>query len=302
MYTAGEFVFYRRSHGSLVPPIRSFHARWKANYSPVKGDSPLWCSFVNVVNCGKGEGAHAPAHRTGKFLLQYGAAHSHAQEPTFGPRSNFGGKWCGRTAPWFRGPTLPVLGHGGGGGHQQTPPFPPSTRCPPHPLHSHDPRSKGDKIRSRCRTLAFSRARKRAEMLSHPYILRDPQTKGDKIRSGGLTPAFSKAQKTAEILFQPCILGGLLTNAEKIRSGHLTPAFSGARERAEMLRHPCILGGPQTKAEKLRTGCLILAVSGPKKGRKCYVTPAFSGISKQRRTKSEVLASPLPSQAPKRGR
>ena len=31
------------------------------------------------------------------------------------PRSNFGGKVCARTDPWFRGQTLPVPGHGGGG-------------------------------------------------------------------------------------------------------------------------------------------------------------------------------------------
>ena len=31
------------------------------------------------------------------------------------PRSNFGGKVCARTAPWFRGQTLLVPGHGGGG-------------------------------------------------------------------------------------------------------------------------------------------------------------------------------------------
>ena len=31
------------------------------------------------------------------------------------PRSNFGGKACARTAPWFRGQTLLVPGHGAGG-------------------------------------------------------------------------------------------------------------------------------------------------------------------------------------------
>ena len=31
------------------------------------------------------------------------------------PRSNLGGKVCARTNPWFRGQTLLVLGHGGGG-------------------------------------------------------------------------------------------------------------------------------------------------------------------------------------------
>ena len=41
---------------------------------------------------------------------------------------------------------------------------------------------------------------------------------------------------------------------------------------------------------------------GPTTERKCYVTPAFSGVSKQKGTKSEVVASPLPSPGPKRGR
>ena len=31
------------------------------------------------------------------------------------PRSNFGGKVCARTAPWFRGQALPVPRYGGGG-------------------------------------------------------------------------------------------------------------------------------------------------------------------------------------------
>ena len=31
------------------------------------------------------------------------------------PRSNLGGNVCARTNPWFRGQTLLVLGHGGGG-------------------------------------------------------------------------------------------------------------------------------------------------------------------------------------------
>ena len=30
------------------------------------------------------------------------------------PRSNFGGKACAGTTPWFSGRTLPVPGHGGG--------------------------------------------------------------------------------------------------------------------------------------------------------------------------------------------
>ena len=96
---------------------RSSHARWKAHYSPVSCDSLLWCSFVNVVNCGKGEGTHVPAQRAGKFFFRgTGLPTAVRKNQPLVPRSNLGGKVCARTNPWFRGQTLLVLGHGGGGG------------------------------------------------------------------------------------------------------------------------------------------------------------------------------------------
>ena len=49
------------------------------------------------------------------FFPQYWAAHGHAQEPTSGSAVEFWGKACAGTAPWFRGRTLLVLGHRGGG-------------------------------------------------------------------------------------------------------------------------------------------------------------------------------------------
>ena len=61
--------------------------------------SLLWCSFVNVVNCGKGEGVHAPAQRAGNFFSAVRGC----------PRS------CARTNPWFRGRIL-------GGKRAQEPP------------------------------------------------------------------------------------------------------------------------------------------------------------------------------------
>ena len=88
------------------------------------------------------------------------------------------------------------------------------------------------------------------------------------------------------MLCPPCILGGPQTKGDKIRSDCLTPAFLGAQKRAEMLCHPFILGDPQKQGDKIRSGCL---------------TPAFSGaqrVPKQRGTKSQVAASPLPSWAP----
>ena len=51
-----------------------------------------------------------------KNFPRYGAAHGRAQEPTPGSAVKFWGKVCARTAPWFRGQTLLVPGHGGGGG------------------------------------------------------------------------------------------------------------------------------------------------------------------------------------------
>ena len=68
-----------------------------------------------------------------------------------------------------------------------------------------------------------------------------------------------------------------------------------------LLRHPCILGIPKQRGTKSELAASPLPSRGPKRGRKCYVTPAFSGIPKQRGTKSELAASPLPFRGPKRG-
>ena len=94
------------------------------------------------------------------------------------------------------------------------------------------------------------------------------------------------------------------------------------------LPHPCLLGGPKeggnatpplhsrgapNTGDKIRSGhqkrnedCPGFLNStgrlGPKRGWKCYVTPTFSGVAKQRGTKPELAASPLPSRGPKRGR
>ena len=72
-----------------------------------------------MVNCGKGEGTHVPAQRAGKFFFRgTGLPTAVRKNQPLVPRSNLGGKVCTRTDPWFRGQTLPVLGHGGmiGGG------------------------------------------------------------------------------------------------------------------------------------------------------------------------------------------
>ena len=69
-----------------------------------------------------------------------------------------------------------------------------------------------------------------------------------------------------------------------------------------MVRHPCVLGGPKTEGEEIRIGSLTPAFSlAEKRGRKYYVTPAFSGVPKPKGTKSELVASSLPSHGPKMG-
>ena len=70
---------------------------------PIRGDPISHSqahSFVNVVNCGKGEGTHVLAQRAGNFFF---------------PAVRDCPRLCARTNPWFRGQTLLVLGHGGGG-------------------------------------------------------------------------------------------------------------------------------------------------------------------------------------------
>ena len=94
------------------------------------------------------------------------------------------------------------------------------------------------------------------------------------------------------------------------------PCLLGHQKRAEMLLHPCILRDPQCQARGanqkwLPHPCLL---RGPREGGN-DTSPVHSRGSprpsagnkitsgpRQRRTKSEVAASPLPSTRPKRGR
>ena len=75
--------------------------------------------------------------------------------------------------------------------------------------------------------------------------------------------------------------GSATPSAEgKIRSGGLTPATSGARERVEMVCHPGILRDPKSQAREVNSEVAAspLPSEGPKRGRKWYVTPAFAGV------------------------
>ena len=58
---------------------------------------------------------HALVQRAGIFFFRgTGLPSVMRKNQPLVPRSNFGGKACARTAPWFCGQTLPVPGHGGG--------------------------------------------------------------------------------------------------------------------------------------------------------------------------------------------
>ena len=167
---------------------------------------------------------------------------------------------------------------------------------------------------------AFVETEMRAEKLRHPCILRglQRQARGAKSEVGAsprpswgpkrgqkcyATHAFSEVpnakrrEQNERRVPQPCLLGAPNegTNAtsplhsrrcpmpsagSKIIGDCLTPAFSRGQKRAEMLRHPCILGGPQCQERGAKSEVVAspLPSWGPKRGRKCYVTPAFSGV------------------------
>ena len=134
-------------------------------------------------------------------------------------------------------------------------------------------------------------------MLRHPCILGDLQQRG-----------------TKELVASPLPFRG----PKKGRKCYVTTACSGSPNKREQnqkwLPHPCLLEGPKegriamsplhsrgtrTKGNKIRSGRLtptFLGVPNAKRGeqnQKCH---------RQRATKSEVAASPLPSWGPKRGR
>ena len=82
----------------------------------------------------------------------------------------------------------------------------------------------------------------------------------------------------------------------KIIGGCLTSPFLEAQKRVEMLRHPCILGGPQCQAWGAKSEVVAspLPSWGPKRGRKCYVTPAFSGVPNAKRGEQNQKWLPHP--------
>ena len=54
--------------------------------------------------------------------------------------------------------------------------------------------------------------------------------------------------------------------------------FLGAQKSVELLRNPCILGHPRQRGTKSEVAASPLPSRGPKRGQNCSVTPAFSGV------------------------
>ena len=82
------------------------------------------------------------------------------------------------------------------------------------------------------------------------------------------------------------------TKGSKIKRRRLTPVCSGAQKRVEMQRHPYILGDPQHRGTKSEVAASTLPSQGPKRGPKCYVNPAFSGIPNAKRGEQNQKWSP----------
>ena len=114
-----------KHRGPLIAPLCKFVFSFLANHpflvKQVLSDGwvPGQADFTFLPYWVGGEHAQAlkgSGQRTGKFFFRgMGLPTVMRKNQPLVPRSNFGGKACARTAPWFRGQTLLVLGHGGGG-------------------------------------------------------------------------------------------------------------------------------------------------------------------------------------------
>ena len=136
--------------------------------------------------------------------------------------------------------------------------------------------TKGNEIRYAYLTLAFWGALKRTEPLCHPCILRGPQRQARGAKSEMLSPLLSRGIK-------------------KWRKCNVTSAFSGIPNKGEQhqkcLLDPCSLGGP--KEDRAAMSPLHAWVSPVP-----IVEIKITSGRQRRRTKLEVVASPLPSQWP----
>ena len=154
---------------------------------------------------------------------------------------------------------------------------------------------RGEKIRSGYLTLAFSGAKKRAEVLHNPCILSGPQrqARGENQKRAPQRIHIGGVEEGASFLGLPNAKCG-----EKIRNGYLIHAFSRFQNRAEVLSNPCLLGGPQCQGrgehqQWLPHRCLF----GVQK--KAVHSRGSPTPSAGRKSEGDP---PLPSRGPKRGR
>ena len=177
-------------------------------------------------------------------------------------------------------------------------------------------------------------------MLRHPYILGDPQcqvrgAKAEMVPNMGEQnlkwlpqPCFFGDQKRAEMLCHPCILGDPQSQVrgaksevvpnKRVQNQKWLPhhyLLGGAKEGGNAMlplhsrRSPTpsagskIRSGPPQRGTKSEVAASPLPSQGAKRGQKCYGTRAFSGIPNAKRGVQNLkwLASPLFSRGPKRG-
>ena len=90
----------------------------------------------------------------------------------------------------------------------------------------------------------------------------------------------SRGLKVGRSAMSPLHSWGSPTKGNKIRIGHLNGAFSRAQKWAEVLPHTCILGGPQQRGTKSELVASAMPSGGAKSKRMCYVNPAFTAVAK----------------------
>ena len=137
--------------------------------------------------------------------------------------------------------------------------------------------NKRDRIGSGYLTPVFSRAQKRAEVLHNLLCSRGSPNKGA-VSQLAASPLRSRGPKEGLKCYETPVFSRVPNKGDKIRSGCLNLAFSGAQKRVEVLQNPCVLGGPQTRGQGSEVVASPLPSRVPKRGRNCYQTCVFSGV------------------------
>ena len=161
--------------------------------------------------------------------------------------------------------------------------------CHPCILQSTQRQARGAKLEVAASTMPSRRPKKRAEMLRHPYILGDPQqtrTKSEVVASpvpsrgpkGGLRhTAFSRIPNTKRReQNQKWLPQPFLPRGPKEGENATPPLHS--RGSPTPSAGSKISSGPEKRGTKSELVASTMPSRRLKRGRKCYVTPTFSGI------------------------